>query len=135
MEIFIWDDKYLVNIKEIDDQHKKLVDLINKLNEAMYEGQGCEMLEVVLKDLVIYTKSHFANEENLLSSNGYPDFLKHKEKHDELTGQVIDLQKQFEGGRIMITLQVMKFLKDWLSNHILDIDKKYAPFLKDKGVV
>ena len=135
MKLFIWDDKYLVNIKEIDDQHIKLVELINKLNEAMHEGQGCEMLEVVLKDLVEYTNSHFKKEENLLSSNGYPDFIKHKEKHDELTEQVIDLQKQFEGGRIMITLQVMKFLKDWLSDHILDIDKKYAPFLKGKGVV
>lgn len=134
MEIFTWDKKYLVNIKEIDVQHKNLVDLINKLNEAMYEGQGCEMLETVLKELVEYTKTHFANEEGLMNTYGYPEYLEHKKKHKELTAQVIDLQKQFEGGRIMITLQVMNFLKDWLSNHILNTDKQYGPFLNSKGM-
>ena len=134
MEIFTWDDKFLVNVSEIDTQHKKLVELINKLNEAMYEGQGCEMVEVVLKELVEYTITHFAFEEGLLETNGYPDFKSHKEKHDELTKEVIDLKTQFEGGRVMITLQVMKFLKDWLSTHILTIDKKYGPYLNDKGV-
>ena len=134
MELFEWNDEYLVNIKSIDEQHKKLVEIINKLNEAMYEGQGCEMLEPVLKELVEYTKTHFANEENLLSTNGYPDYEEHKKKHDDLTKEAVDLQKQFEGGRIMITMQVMKFLKDWLSNHILNTDKKYSSFLNGKGV-
>ena len=134
MEIFCWDEKYAVNIKEIDVQHKKLVELINGLNEAIYSGQGCQKLESVFKELVEYTKTHFSNEEELMRSNDYPDFLKHKAKHEELTKEVVSLQKQFEGGRILITMQVMKFLKDWLINHIQDVDKKYAPFLKNKGV-
>lgn len=134
METFEWDEKYAVNIKEIDVQHKKLIELINGLNEAIYLGQGCQKLELVFKELVEYTKTHFSNEEELMRSNDYPDFLKHKVKHEELTKEVVSLQKQFEGGRILITMQVMKFLKDWLINHIQNIDKKYAPFLKSKGV-
>lgn len=135
MEDFEWDGKYAVGINEIDEQHKKLVELINKLNGAIYAGQGCEKLESVFKELVEYTKNHFTNEEKLLSDNEYPDLSKHKVKHDELTKEVMDFQKKFEGGMVFITMQVMDFLKNWLVNHIQDIDKKYAPYLKSKGVV
>lgn len=135
MELIDWKDDYLVHIGEIDEQHKRLVNIINKLIEAMDEGQGCEMLETVFKELIEYTQTHFANEENLMESHGYPDLSGHKELHKNLVAQVVDLQKQFESGRIMITMQVMKFLKDWLVNHIMSIDKKYAPFLNSNGVV
>lgn len=134
MENIVWDENYAVGITEIDEQHKKLVNLISVLNEAIYAGQGCEQLEKVFTELVEYTKIHFANEEELLTSNSYPDIEKHKEKHEELTKEVANFQSQFSDGMVFITMQVMEFLKDWLINHILDIDKKYAPFLKDKGV-
>lgn len=135
MDDFSWDDKYCVGIEVIDTEHKKLVELINNLNDAIYAGQGCEVLEKVFNELVEYTKNHFSHEEELLKTNKYPDFKKHKKKHEELTEEVMDYQEQFASGMVFITMQVMEFLQNWLINHILDIDKKYAPFLKDKGVV
>ncbi len=134
MENFVWDDKYAVGIKEIDEQHKKLVELINDLNEAIYTGQGCQKLETVFKEVIDYTITHFSFEEDLLRSNDYPDIMAHEKKHKELTKEAMDLQEQFEGGNFLITMQVMNFLKDWLVTHILEIDKKYETFLKDKGV-
>lgn len=134
MAVFVWKDAYSVQIKEIDDQHKKLVGLINKLDSAMLEGKGRQVMGSILKELIGYCQTHFATEERLMKTHGYPEYQEHKTKHEKMTRKVLDVQKQYETGSVAITIEVMKFLQDWLDKHILGTDMKYAPFLLSKGV-
>jgi len=84
-----------------------------------------------LADLVEYTKMHFASEERLMQMHHYPDYVRHKANHDELTGQVIKFH--FNAGRIGLTVGLLQFLKDWLQHHIGETDRKVAVFLQSKA--
>jgi hemerythrin len=133
--LFAWDDKFSVNIREIDEQHKKLVENINKLHEAISAGEGNEVLESILQSLVDYAHTHFDAEEKLMKLYEYPEYEQHKKEHDDLTQKVIEMEKKYkESGSIAMPLHVMKFLKGWLEDHLLNTDKKYVPFFDDKGV-
>ncbi|MHC1728833.1 MAG: bacteriohemerythrin [Syntrophobacteraceae bacterium] len=134
MSVFAWNSKYSVNVKEIDDQHKKLINMVTQLNEAMRQGKGKQILEKLLQDLVQYTRTHFAAEERLMKTHGYPEFEEHKAKHDKMTQKVLEVQKSFKDGKTSITIEVMDFLEKWVDQHIMVTDKKYAPFLNGKGV-
>ena len=134
MTYFTWNEKYSVHIREIDEQHKKLVALINELFEAMKAGQDHEALGKVIAVLLTYAKSHFATEERLMRDYGYPEYLVHKQVHDSLSKKVLDLNAEYQAGKPVLTVQLMNFLKDWLINHILGTDKKYSAFLNSKGV-
>lgn len=134
MAALVWNEKYSVNIKEIDHQHKKLIGLVGELEAAMRQGKGREVLDKVLKELIRYTQTHFAAEERLMKNHGYPDYEEHKAKHEKMTRKVLEVQQEYQEGKITITLEVMKFLQDWLNKHILGTDKKYGPFLNSKGV-
>ncbi len=134
MGVLDWSEKYSVNIREIDDQHKKLISMVNHLNSAMREGKGRDALGKILGDLIEYTRTHFAHEERLMHSNGYPDYVAHKAKHKWLTDKVGDLSKEYNDGKITISLEVMTFLQDWVKNHIMGTDKQYTPFLNGKGI-
>ncbi|MEO5356524.1 MAG: bacteriohemerythrin [Nitrospirae bacterium YQR-1] len=127
-------DKLKVNVTEIDNQHKKLIDIINELHNAMATGKGITVLGKTLNELIEYTKSHFSMEENLIQKYKYSDNNKHKTEHDKLTKQVVDLKSDFEAGKMVVTVEVMNFLKKWLNDHILDKDKHLAVFLNEKGV-
>ncbi|SPE29474.1 Hemerythrin-like metal-binding protein [Acidobacteriia bacterium SbA2] len=132
--LFHWDSTYSVNIGILDTQHKTLVAMVNDLHQAMTEGSGKDKLRGILSNLVKYTQAHFATEERLMQSHGYPDFLAHKSQHEDLTNTVLDLQSRFLSNQVGLSIEVMEFLKDWLVKHILGSDKKYTPFLNAKGV-
>jgi hemerythrin len=135
MALMAWSDNLSVNVTQIDEQHKKLVGMLNDLHDAMKQGKGGDTSGKVLSGLVEYVATHFATEEKLMKEHAYPEYLKHKLEHDALTKQALDLQKQFQEGKPVLTVELMKFLKDWLSNHILGTDKKYGPYLNSKGIV
>ncbi|MGO9378291.1 MAG: bacteriohemerythrin [Dissulfurispiraceae bacterium] len=135
MAFIEWNNALSVEIKELDDQHKRLLDLINQLNEAMKVGKGKDVMGKVLASLIDYTKYHFAAEEKLMLAHSYPSYVIHKKAHDDLTSQAMDLQKKFNAGNAIITIEVMNFLKDWVSKHIMSTDKQYTSFFRGKGVM
>lgn len=134
MPIMTWTDTYNTGIAEIDQQHKKLVEMLNVMHDAMTKGQAKAVLGKILGELVNYCAGHFATEEKLFDKHGYPDAADHKDKHQKMVSKVLALQAQFEEGKAMITLEVMDFLQQWLDKHILGTDKKYGPFLNSQGV-
>lgn len=134
MAYLTWDEKYSVGIREIDLQHKKLVEMINGLHDAMKEGKGKDVLARVLQELVNYAASHFATEEKYMTNFNYPGYLAHKGEHEKFVKQVLDFKNDFDSGKAAMTLEVMNFLKDWLLNHISGTDKKYGPFFNEHGL-
>jgi hemerythrin len=134
MALIEWKAVYAVNIAEIDTQHKKLVDLINILHEAILAGKGKEALAQILADLVDYTLYHFSTEEKFFDEYDYPETDQHKELHKDLVQQVATLQKKHTDGEKVLTIDVMNFLRDWLQDHIVGEDTKFGPYLNSKGV-
>src|SRR5690606_34516511 len=126
MALISWSDSLSVKVKQFDDQHKKLVDMVNQLFDAMKAGKGNQVMGDILKSLIQYTQTHFAAEERVLKQHGYPDLEAHKKEHNALVMQVLDLQKQLQEGKSVLTQHVMTFLRDWLSKHIQGDDKKYG---------
>jgi len=135
MALIIWNDSYAVKVKQFDDQHRKLINMMNDLHDAMKVGKGKEVLEKILTGLIQYTNTHFAEEEQLMKQHGYPGFEQHKKAHNLFVMQVIDVQKKFNEGNAVLTQSVMIFLRDWLQKHIQGVDKNYGPFLNSKGIV
>ncbi|MCA9598423.1 MAG: hemerythrin family protein [Myxococcales bacterium] len=134
MALFAWKDEYSVKVPSIDVQHKKLVELLNELHEAMTQGKSTEHLGHVLGGLIKYTAEHFAYEEKLFAQSGYPHAKEHKLEHERLKKQVLDFQKKFTSGEARISIELLRFLKDWTSNHILGSDKRYSAHLVQANV-
>ena len=135
MAFIDWNDSYSVSVSQFDEQHKELIGLINKLHEAMMAGKGGDVLAEVLNSLIAYTVTHFSNEEDLMRKYNYPAYEVHKTIHDKLVHDVVDIQNRFKAGKPMLTMELMDFLKKWLTDHINGVDKKYSAFFASSGVV
>jgi hemerythrin len=129
-----WNDRYSVGIKKFDEQHQKLIEILNDLHGAMSSGKSREILGNILADLITYTKTHFANEENLMQLYKFPGYSAHKVIHDTLTQKVVDFQKAYKEGSSSIGVEILGFLNRWLVDHIQGTDKGYTAFLNGKGV-
>ena len=134
MPLMSWKEEYSVRVNLIDQQHRKLIDLLNQLYDGLKAQRGKEVLGPVLHELVGYTESHFTTEERLMQTHGYPGFQPHKLEHQMLVKKVRDFQKDFEAGKSAVSIELMSFLKGWLENHILKTDKQYSSHFEKKGV-
>ncbi|MCP4493567.1 MAG: hemerythrin family protein [Gammaproteobacteria bacterium] len=134
MSLINWSSELSVGINSIDDQHKKLINMINALNDALNSGESKEVMVKIFDGLVVYCDKHFTFEEDLFNTHSYAGGTEHKAEHDKLRGQVMDLKKKMDDGNFMIGLELMSFLKEWLTNHIMKSDKAYVPDLTSKGV-
>lgn len=134
MALINWDESLSVNVEEIDLQHKGLIAMINELNDAMRTGKGKEVTGKTVNNLIKYTVTHFKTEEDLFAKFNYPDAEKHKKEHAAFVKKVLEFKDGLEKGKLTLTMEVMSFLSDWLTRHIMGTDKKYTEFLNDKGV-
>lgn len=134
MAIVAWSDNYNVDIQEIDEQHKCLVSYVNELYDALTQKRDRKVIGDVVIKLVEYTKVHFAIEETLMRLFDYSDYQAHKAGHDKIAERVIAYQKRFQEGDEKVGMELLLFLKGWLSEHIQYEDKKYAEILHAAGV-
>jgi hemerythrin len=132
MSYLKWSDKYSLNVAEIDEQHKKLVSLVNAMYDAMHAGKGRDMIGTVIAEFVAYTDYHFKSEERLLRQIGYPEYDEHKEMHDNLSRKAQSIKAAFDRGNTPTAIEVMLLLTNWLNTHILEEDRKYKPFARSK---
>jgi hemerythrin len=124
-----WKDSYSVEHAEIDAQHRRLLDIINNLHEAMKLGGKPEVLVRVADELVNYTRVHFTREEQIMQRAAYLDVETHARKHRAMIAQVEGFRGDLQGGKVAVSILMMGFLKDWLTKHILDTDMRYRPHL------
>jgi hemerythrin len=130
--LFPWEGKYVLGIEEIDDQHMKLVGMINSLHEGMRSGKGREVTASVLQSLMEYALYHFRTEEDLMKRYDYQGLLEHRTEHLVFMDRVGEMAKRHGGGEYLVSLELNDFLKEWLSDHILSTDRKYAPYIRSK---
>ena len=131
MALLEWDEKLSVSIKEIDDQHKKLFDIINSLHAAMKQGKGVDVIEKIISELKDYTHYHFSAEETYMEKANYSEIRTHRDCHHEFVNKLEDFQRELDKSKYGVSIKVMRFLADWLVKHIKDTDQKYSAFIKE----
>jgi hemerythrin len=134
MALFEWKESFSVSVVKFDNQHKKLISLINELHTAMSEGKGKEVLGKVFAELIDYTKTHFADEEAEFKKYAYPEYATHRSEHEKLTKEVITYYNDFMAGKTSLSIDVLTFLRNWLQKHIMGTDKRYSRYLASKEI-
>lgn len=131
-----WSDQLSVGIKSVDEDHQKLISLMNNLQTAIHYPTGESFERQALNELVAYTKYHFQREEEMMEKNSYPDFALHKAEHEAMVSRIGEFLAAYEDSRTRekAVEQIAEFLKGWLINHIMGSDQRYGPYLKGKGV-
>ncbi len=132
--LFTWNDSYSVQVQLCDAQHKKLFEIINQLADAMRTGKGDEVVSGTIGELLLYTGTHFQQEEALLRKTNYPRLAGHEEMHRRFVAEVAALDRQARAGRTANSVQVLGLLRDWLLNHIQKVDRQYSAHLNAAGI-
>lgn len=123
--LIAWSDQYSLGMPEIDDQHKVLFEVLNRLWAGIINRAGRDEMLAIVDELERYTLSHFAAEETFMRATGYADLAEHKKAHKAFVDRLAAEKKLVLAGG-SLSLDLLKFLKDWLANHILVSDKAYA---------
>lgn len=127
MIFFEWDKSFESGVETMDHDHKWLVGLINNLYKEMGKGDGKSIINEIIDQLVEYSKYHFRNEERLMAELNYKHFDMHKAQHDAFITKVdLFIKKTKEDS---ISIDVAKFLKEWMISHIQGSDKRFANYI------
>lgn len=128
--LFVWDDSCKTGVDEIDLDHKRLINLINDLYEAMQDGSGGALLLPIFSALKHYTQTHFTREESYMVKCDAPGQEEHFLEHKQMITKLAELESRHRNGEAAISLQTLTFLRDWLKNHICFVDQAMVPHLQ-----
>lgn len=133
MDFFVWDDSYSVNVKEIDNQHRKLIEMVNNFYLDI-EKNNKESLKTLLRGLVDYTEYHFSTEERYFEKFNYSKLKAHKKSHDSFVKKVKDVKEKYDDGKLVLSFEITDFLKNWLIEHIKGEDKEFKECFNENGL-
>ncbi len=131
-ELIKWNKEMELGIPSIDEQHKKLVDLMNEFYEELEEGKKEEAIERFLDELGNYLVYHLDYEEKFLEKIGYSDFKNHKKTHEMFKKFYKEEIERVKKGDEKAVRELIAFTLSWLYTHIMKTDKKYAKFYFEK---
>ncbi len=134
MEILKWRKSYETGISQMDEQHKKLIQLVNQLYKMLREKDGIDELDAILQEMSDYAEQHLRDEEHLLETHAYPDIGKQKNSHNEYHETMDQLLLEMETDKHLAAQKIYGFLRKWWIDHIVGEDKEYGEFLREKGV-
>jgi len=128
----LWNEKMLIGVPEIDEQHHNLVNALSELMTACAQDQGEDVIHRTLLFIVDYTQEHFRDEERIQAKYRYPLLEKHKKQHSGFILTVGELMNDYERTRSTNDLiaNTSKILIDWVMEHIRTEDKKIGDYIR-----
>jgi len=133
MRTIEWQDDYTVGVKELDDQHRCLLNTINTLLEEQGDKYEAAKFSPALSSLIYYAYTHFATEERYMLRGKYPGLLKHVEIHVDFIRKVFNMSQKIEQKDIVLQREILTFLASWYTTHVLGMDREYIPYITNKG--
>jgi len=130
MAFLSWQERYCVGNTELDSQHKNLFELVNRFDDLIQAGKTSELGQI-LDDTISCSVAHFLSEEALIQKMGFPGVSDHKKVHDDLIEQIQAMRTRMKAGGSVSQKAIVRFLADWLTNHILREDMEYKPYLRN----
>jgi len=126
MPLFTWSDKYSIGNFEIDNQHKKLFDILNRLFDICVGTNEVDTVEAVMEDLGAYADYHFKFEEQHMRDVGYKDLDKHIVEHNFFTKEIMFAKRRQMHNKSEPDNKLIEFLSNWLIQHVTEEDRKYV---------
>ncbi|MGE5412225.1 MAG: bacteriohemerythrin [Clostridiales bacterium] len=134
MPYITWTSNYNIGISEIDAQHKRLIEIIDEIYESVNSGKEKEVTHRIINELIDYYITHFSVEERIMSEHGYVSYISHTKEHNDFKIVIEGYRKEIESGQLVVSMEMVKYLKEWFIKHILVSDKLIGVFLKRKGI-
>lgn len=134
MDVIKWRSSFDTGIAEMDEEHRRIIDVINQLYRMLRGHEENGDLEGIYTILKEYSELHFEHEEELLRSNDYPDMKEQGDSHREFVEKLEEIREDLKANDPSVIPGVYKYLREWWIGHIVESDKKYGPFLKEKGL-
>ena len=130
-----WEKHLSVGVAEIDRQHKMLIDKFNAFMSACKEERGADEVFRLFSFLDAYVITHFADEERLMQRIGYPDYQKHRHKHQKFIRDVVSFKERFknEGPTQPLITSAGLLMTGWLIEHISGMDRAIGKFMLEQG--
>jgi hemerythrin len=136
MPFMHWTPTMSVGLAELDEDHKQLFHLINRLADHVdSDDVPAEAVRDTLFALMRYAELHFSREERVMTACDFPQFDDHAGQHKSFVDRIKSITAEFDGdaqGRLDVGEALLEYLKDWLTQHILIQDMAYKPFVEAK---
>lgn len=130
MSLIRWRDSLSLGIEAIDNDHRQLITILNRLHFMAIAGDDRAALGEVLRELLDYTRSHFAREEMLMRLAAYPGYEAHRKIHRQLTEKVAGYEAKYRAKPKHFDFErFYDFIADWLVVHVMEEDMKIQPFV------
>lgn len=127
MSFFRWGNRYDIGVPHMNDEHKVIIALMNRLWEQNAQRTSKSELQATLDKLVAFTDHHFEQEETYMESINYPGIGPHKNIHTQIMTRLFAFQQRYRKQRhAHLPGEFFDFLKTWLSAHIQHLDRQYA---------
>ncbi len=135
MPLFTWSNEYSVGVGSMDSHHRNLFDIMNKLHDAMKQGQAEDRIAATIRELVDYTVYHFSEEEKIMERINYAGIGAQKREHVMFVDKMNEYKAKADKGQAIFTVaEVADTSVRWLREHILVMDKKYEETMKAHGI-
>lgn len=135
MPLIVWKDEWSVGVQTLDNDHKVLIGMINELYDAMMQNHGDELIESLFRRLEEYVMAHFVREEALMREHGYSQLEAHIREHQQLAKDLDKFKQRYLGNRKSVhPMEMMEFLRRWLTGHIMRSDMGYKPLFQAQGL-
>jgi len=137
MSFIEWsDDQFAVGVERVDEQHRRLFELLNELYAAMQEGEGRDEVGDVIAELEDYTYYHFEDEESYMDDCGFADecegcFLAQENAHRGFEQEVSELRELYESDDATVQMQTLRFLRTWVAEHVAGMDQQIGTYLEE----
>ena len=132
MEKIVWNDEFSVGVETMDVQHQRILKIYNKLIDNAQADPSSETVSEVLTEMVEYASEHFKCEEQLLRDHAHPDLEQQQTDHRAFRRQAGEFCLLASKEDEKVTHDLLNYLHDWWTNHILHEDKKYAALLEEQ---
>jgi hemerythrin len=124
--LIVWTPEFELGDERLDDQHRQLVDIMNKFDAAVLQGRGRRLTDDLLNDLLGYSQEHFADEERLMEQRGYHGLDRHRALHRQLVQKLERFHFEFQRGERRLTRDMRELLRSWLTSHLLHEDRDFV---------
>jgi hemerythrin-like metal-binding protein len=134
MALITWSGKYSVGVKNLDDQHKEVINLLNELHAAMLKGQAQSVAGVLLPKIQRHAKEHFSTEERLMESTKFSGLAEHRAEHQALVAKIDEFVARHKRGDSTVYLELLNFMRNWMTHHMQKVDQKYTGWMNEHGI-
>ncbi|HEY6874135.1 MAG TPA: bacteriohemerythrin [Geobacteraceae bacterium] len=130
MALCTWSDKFSVKNDRMDGHHRRLVSLMETLDEAIAARKGDRIVAPAIEELARYAAEHLKAEEALMEEMRYPDLERHRAMHHFFAKEIALLRSAYASGEVPRAKSIVQLLRDWFVYHIYNEDQKYGDILE-----